>query len=278
VALLLAALLLLCADRPRAGMAVLGLGVMTKGFPLVVAPLAFVWLARDGQVRDAVRAGVVMLAVMVAVGGAAVAASPDGAFAAVRYHLERPVQIESSPASVLLALDGLGAGEARVVGSHRSDGLAHDAADAVAVLLACVLLGVLALLAVRVARGPRDPRRLVLASLAAVVAFAALGKVLSPQFLIWLVPLGGLAFAWRMHLLAAAVAVATVLTQVEFPARYLDVVSREPSALALVALRNLTLLAALALALRALATTSLERRGDEQLLDRGGAAAAVRLH
>ena len=65
---------------------------------------------------------------------------------------------------------------------------------------------------------------------AAVTAFAALGKVLSPQFLIWVIPLGALAFAWHMHLLAAATGLATVLTQVEFPARYLDVVEREPPA------------------------------------------------
>jgi hypothetical protein len=214
-----------------------------------------------------------MVVVMAAITGAAIAASPDGARAAVRYQLERPVQIESTPAGVLLALDGLGAGEARSVGSHRSDGLVHEADDAVAALLACVLIGVLGWLAALAARLPHDPRRLVLASLAAVAAFAALGKVLSPQFLIWTIPLGALAFAWRMHLLAATVAIATVLTQVEFPARYLDVVGREPPALAIVALRNAALLAAVALALRAL-----RRRGDQQLLDRRGAPVAVGLH
>ena len=40
VALLLGALLLLASGRPRSGMAVLGLAAMTKGFPLVVAPVA----------------------------------------------------------------------------------------------------------------------------------------------------------------------------------------------------------------------------------------------
>ena len=53
------------------------------------------------------------------------------------------------------------------------------------------------------ARRPTGPRELVLASLAAVAAFASLGKVLSPQFMIWVLPLAALAFAWRMHALAA---------------------------------------------------------------------------
>ena len=60
-----------------------------------------------------------------------------------------------------------------------------------------------ALLALQAAARPRSDRRaLVLASLGAVAAFACLGRVLSPQFLVWIVPLGVLAFAWRMHALA----------------------------------------------------------------------------
>jgi hypothetical protein len=112
----------------------------------------------------------------------------------------------------------------------------------------------------------------VLTSLAATIAFALLGKVLSPQFVIWALPLGALAFAWRMHALAAAVALAAILTQVEFPAHYFDVVAREPLALVLVAARNAALLAVLVLALR-----ELQPRRQEQLLDRRRAALAVRV-
>jgi len=80
--------------------------------------------------------------------------------------------------------------------------------------------------------------------------------VLSPQFVIWVLPLGALAFAWRMHALAAAVALAAVLTQIEFPAHYFDVVAREPVAIALVAARNLALVAVLALSVREVARAS----------------------
>ena len=96
--------------------------------------------------------------------------------------------------------------------------------------------------------------------------------MLSPQFVIWALPLGALALAWRIHALAAAVALAAVLTQVEFPAHYFDVVAREPLALALVAVRNAVLLAALVLAVR-----ELEPRRQEQLLDGRRAALAVRV-
>jgi Glycosyltransferase family 87 len=244
VALTLGALVLLTSGRPRLGLAVLGLGAMTKGFPLLAAPPALAWLIARGERRAALEAAGCLAAVLVVIGAAALAASPDGAADAVRYQLERPVQIESSPAGVLLALDGIGAGEADSVSSHRSDGLVHPADGWVSGAFLAAMLVVLAAFTAYARSGTRP---MVLASLGAIAAYVALGKVLSPQFLIWLVPLGALAFAWRLHGLAAAVAAAAVLTQVEFPAHYFDVVEREPAAIALVELRNATLLAALSL-------------------------------
>jgi Glycosyltransferase family 87 len=255
VALTLAALLLLCTGRPRAGMAVLGLGAMTKFFPLLIAPVALAWLVGRGRRREAWQGAAALLAVLVVLGAAAIAASPQGALDAVRYHLDRPVQIESTPALALLALDGTGLGEAVSVASHRSDGLVHRADGLVSGVFAAGLVGMIALLALFAARRP-DPRGLVLASLAAVTTFVVLGKVLSPQFVIWIVPLGALAFAWRLWTLAAAVAAAAVVTQLEFPARYFDLVAREPLPLALVALRNAALLLVVALAVRALTPTT----------------------
>jgi hypothetical protein len=251
VALMLAALLLLCAGRPRLGMAALGAGALTKGFPLLAAAPVLAWVAARQGRREAL-AGAACLAAVLAIGGAlALAVSPGGAWDALTYQLDRPVQIESTPASVLLALDAAGAGDATSVSSHRSDGLEHPAATFVAAALLALMAAALGLLA-RAAYKRPDARALVLASLASAVAFAVLGRVLSPQYLIWVVPLGALALAWREHALTAAVALAAVLTQVEFPARYFDVVDREPWALVLVGARNLVLLAVLALALRAL--------------------------
>lgn len=269
VALLLGALLLLASRRPRTGMAVLGLAAMTKGFPLVAAPVAVAWLATRVDRRTLLESVATFMVALVLPAAAAVAMSPDGAWDAVTYHLDRPVQVESLPASGLMLLDELGAGEVESVQSHRSDGLEHTAADALALACLAAMLGLIAA-ATALARG--DSRRLVLASLTAVAAFAALGKVLSPQYMLWLVPLGALAFAWRFHALAAATAAAAVLTQIEFPARYFDLVDREPFPVAVIALRNLVLLAVLALALRALLAAR-----HQDLLDRDRPPAGVPL-
>jgi uncharacterized membrane protein len=270
VALLLGALVLLVCGRPRSGMALLGLAAMTKGFPLVAAPAALAWLARRVDRRTLVQSAASLMAALALPTAAALVMSPGGAWDAITYHLERPVQVESLPASGLLLLDELGAGQADGTKSHRSDGLEHPAADAIALFS---LVGMVAVIALLTARAPGDTRRLVLASLAAVAAFAALGKVLSPQYMLWLVPLGALAFAWRLHALAAAVAAAAVLTRVEFPARYVDLVDRETFPAAVVAVRNLVLLAVLVLALRALGAAARQ----QQLLDRQRPAVPVAL-
>ncbi len=248
----MAALLLLCVGRPCLGMGVLGLAVMTKGFPLVVAPVALAWLVGRGQRRSALHGAAAFAGVVALVGAAALAISPSGAVDAVRYQLDRPVQIESLPATAAGGLDTLGLGEVRAVASHRSDGLEHPAADVLSAAGSLALAAAIALLAAAAARAP-DARRLVLASLAAVAAFAAFGRVLSPQYMVWLVPLAALAFAWRMHALAGVTAGAIGLTLAWFPARYFDLVAREPLPLAAVALRNCLLLCALALAFRELA-------------------------
>jgi uncharacterized membrane protein len=256
VALVLAALLLLVRNRPGAAFAVLGVAVMTKAFPIVIAPVAIAWLLARGRRRDAWQGALVCASVMAAIAGAAVAVSPDGALDAVRFQLDRPVQVESSPALVVLGLDAVGAGHAESVKSFRSDGLLHPASDAVTSLFLTVLVALVTLLCVRVASGGRDAgaRELVLASLAACACFALFGKVFSPQFVTWVLPLGALAFAWRMHALALAVALVAVLTQIEFPAHYFDVVAREPLAVGVVALRNIALAAVIALTLRELRT------------------------
>lgn len=255
VALTLAALLLLCVGRPRAAFAVLGLGALTKGFPLVAAPVALVWLVTRGERRAAVQGAAVLSATLVVIGGAAAAVSPGGFGDSLQYHLDRPAQVESSPAAVLTALEAVGIGEARPEKSFGSAGVRHPQSRLVLGLFTGLLAGAVAVLAgaMTLGRGgPPGPRELVLASFAAIAAFAVLGKVLSPQFMIWVAPLTALAAAWRMYPLAATLAGAQLLTLAEYPALYGNLERNEYGAMLVVGLRNTVLCAALALALRSL--------------------------
>ena len=135
-------------------------------------------------------------------------------------------------------------------------------------------MAAVALLTLGAARRPRDPRALVLASLGAVAAFATFGKVLSPQYLVWMLPLGALALAWRRWALAGVVGAATLLTFVEFPSRYFELVADRPLPLAIVAVRDCLLVGVVALAMREVAPV---RRPAAELLDRRRAARVVGL-
>jgi hypothetical protein len=70
------------------------------------------------------------------------------------------------------------------------------------------------------ARGPATKERLIRYSATCVAAFIAFGKVLSPQFLIWLLPLVPLVRGRRGLVASGILAVALVLTQLWFPYRY----------------------------------------------------------
>jgi hypothetical protein len=171
----------------------------------------------------------------------------------VRFHLDRPVQIESSTATVLEITGG-----SRVTGdpiqhdAFKSNGLAGGLAGPVLTLSTLALLAVAAALAVLVARRPSEDA-LLLAVLGVVIAFVALGKVLSPQYMCWLVPLAAVVAGRGWWMGPALVAAASLMTQLWFPGHYMDLVFQHPLPVVLVGVRNLTLLLALAATVRALA-------------------------
>ncbi len=78
------------------------------------------------------------------------------------------------------------------------------------------------------------------------MAFVALNKVFSPQYVAWLAPLAALLAVWGCEEAAVLIGLSIVLTQVEFPRHYLQLVLTDPGIRMLVAARDLVLLAALA--------------------------------
>ncbi len=68
------------------------------------------------------------------------------------------------------------------------------------------------------------------------------GKVLSPQYFVWTLPVVALVAA-RDRLLAALALATLLLTQIEFPALYWRFLDMEPPSLSVVIARNLLLVA-----------------------------------
>jgi hypothetical protein len=134
----------------------------------------------------------------------------------------RPLQLESLGSGVLLAAHHLFGLELTMESGHGSQNLAGSLPDAVAVFSTVLQLGALVAIWILYARGPATTERFLAASAAAVCAFVAFGKVLSPQFLIWLIPLVPLVRGRRGLEASALLAAALVLTQLWFPYRYWD--------------------------------------------------------
>ena len=102
--------------------------------------------------------------------------------------------------------------------SHGSKNLPNR--NGLAAATSAVLLALLLALWIGFARGPIEPERLKRYAAACVCAFVCFGKVLSPQFLIWLVPVVPLVRGKRGVAAAALLAAALINTQVWFPGRY----------------------------------------------------------
>ena len=253
-ALTAAALAALLSGRERLGHGALGLAIAAKLYPAVLAPLAvaYVW-KREGR-REAMRCGAIMAGATAIVVLPFLVLSPGGVWDSLTRQASRPLQIESLGSAFLLAAHQAFGLDITMDSSHGSQNLAGTLPDVLAVLQALVQVAVLVAIWVAFARGPADKERFVLACAAVLTAFIALGKVLSPQFLIWLIPVVPLVRGRRGLAASGLLAAALVLTQLWFPFRYWELALEfDGPASWLVLVRDLVLLvllAVLALGLR----------------------------
>ncbi len=221
-AIVAGALAALVSGRLRLGSGLLGLGVAAKLWPGVLLPLALTYVWRERGRREALVCAGVAGAVVLLCFLPFLVLAPVDVLDSVWRQARRPLQIESLGASVLLAAHHAFGLDLTMKSSSGSQNLQGTLPDAVAVVQGLLQLGVLVALWVSFARGPMTRERLIRYSAAVVCAFVALGKVLSPQFLIWLIPVVPLVHGRRGLTASALLAAALVLTQLWFPYRYWD--------------------------------------------------------
>ena len=250
VALLIAIFILCLSARwyTAAGF-VIGMGFALKITPLALLPLV---LLLAGPPRR-------WAWPLVAFGAAAVAPflpyvlkSWSGVWYVFQYHLERPLQIESVLGTPQLFGELLGANWASWAWSHGSHsliapgvGLAADMSGGLTLLAVAAVYLFVWLRRHRLRAAPADQALVVLALLLALMTF---GKVLSPQYFIWILPAWALVAA-RDRWIAVLGGLTLALTQAEFPALYWNLLNMEPAPLAIVVSRNTLLLATFAVTL-----------------------------
>jgi hypothetical protein len=219
-ALTVASLAAIVYARERTGFGLLGLAVAAKAFPIVILPLAVVYVWRVSGRRKAIGCLAIFAAVLLVCFLPFVILAPHGTWSSVHGQISRSLEIESLGASILLAAHQLTGAHLSLMVGQGSQNLGGPTAAWLASILTVLQIAALLFVWLSFARGPATRQRLLVASAAAVCAFVVFDRVLSPQYLIWLAPLV-VALPGRRALVATVLlASAMAVTQIWIPALF----------------------------------------------------------
>ena len=243
-----------------------GLGALLKIFPGLVAGPALIWELSRLRVSR-VRGFLTFLATLAAgsagwflLGGAQVLSS-------FQYHAERGLEIETIYGGALMAQGKLRGIDVPWVIEHKAVHLAPEWGSTCASLAALVQLAGLLLVLVQFWRtGAVEGIRF---SGAAVLAYLALGKVLSPQYLIWLFPFLVTIGGWTGSRVRWLFLFCCLITSLIYPGPgFAQILDHQGLAILMLNLRNLLLLAVLALLLFGPRVAQLSTTGADGSLER----------
>ncbi|WP_329188351.1 glycosyltransferase family 87 protein [Actinacidiphila glaucinigra] len=237
------AALLATVRRPRVAGALIAFGAMLKVWPVLLLTGV-----RDRRIWAAAAAGAGVLALGFWLW-------MPGAFAFLRFQGERGTEVESL-GSLVFHIARHHGWEGQVLlnyGSVEFLGPSVGLVSDIALGLTAVAFGWLLLWRLRART--YGPQTAFDAAFTAVLLFTTTSRVISPQYMIWLIGLAAVCLTLRasvMVLPSVLVLAATVLTLYEFPVRFADVVGSTDLGITLLLLRNGLLVAASVIACRRL--------------------------
>ena len=241
--------------RDTLAFGLLGVAFAAKLYAAALVPLFALWLWRTGRpfMRPLLAFGI---AVVVLVGPFAVLGW-DGLVESARAQSGRGLQVESFGGAILLAAHRLDLYDAEVVAGSTA-ALTRDLAgglpDALATATTLLQIAAIALVALLFLRGRPDGERLVIATAATLAGFLAFARFVSPQYLVWLIPIVPLVAGSAGVVAVALLGVALILGRLWF-FHYRELFALE-GIVWLVVLRDLALLALYAVLLRTMIPSS----------------------
>lgn len=245
---LAAAVLCAATGRSTLGHGALALGTAAKLVPaLATLPLVLIAMARaggglPGKLRVAARGYAVFFAGLALFFVPAALLGWERFVESFTYHTDRGLQLESLAASVLLKL-GWVDDVFFDYGALEVQGRGVELASSLSLPVTAALLSVTALVALRELRlgrlGRADFPRF---AAAFILAFMLGSNVLSPQYMLWLLPLVPLAVRGVPGLVVSGVFLAACWTTTQvFPLYYSELIRGDAGAVDLLLLRNLLL-------------------------------------
>jgi hypothetical protein len=219
--LALGSLVALVYDRPVLSGALLGLGFAAKLWPGVLLPLVIVHLWRRRGGGSAAEAAASFVVVAAACFAPFAILEPHGLWLSLAGQFDRPLQVESLGAAVLMALEHLGMATHTTITSHGAQALTGRGARLAAGLsTSAEMFAVIGIAVAYARRRTPSTEALLMAAAATVAALVAFDKVLSPQYLIWIVPFVALASGRAGIAAGIFLLLALGLTQTWFPWNY----------------------------------------------------------
>lgn len=217
-------------ERPLLAGALLGLGFAAKLWPIVLLPIVAIhfWRRRGNGAAYATIGAFVATAAACFLPFALLA--PHGLWSSLSSQLDRPLQVESLGAAVLMAAEHFGMAVHPTVTTHGAQALTGRGTKLAADLETVAEIGAVVFVWIAYARRrTSEGEAALVAAAAAVTAVVAFDKVLSPQYLIWIVPFIVLVRGARGVLAALLMLLALGLTQTWFPVHYWDLATDHKS-------------------------------------------------
>ncbi len=193
----LASIVMFIEKRYPAAFFLLACGTLLKVYPAMLFPVYMLFLWQGQEFRESI----IGTATFILTGLAAVAVclvfEPEAITSFLGYNGDRPLQIESTAATLLYPLSMFGISEmwiqsAKEYGSFMSDNLRGPLPDAVAATLVPVLVicvaAVWATYLAYVLKARRILAPMLVTCLVCMIMFLAVNKVFSSQYMIWLIP------------------------------------------------------------------------------------------
>ncbi|MBI2869025.1 MAG: DUF2029 domain-containing protein [Chloroflexi bacterium] len=254
--IVLVALYALITGKTAWAFALLAVGTLTKIYPVVLAPIFVLYYFRQKQYRPMLSGAAVFAGVAILMSLPFIIMAPSGFWESFAYHAKRGLQLESTYASILLLGYTLRLIPVQLEFSYGSWNLAGTLPDILAGL--STFLVIAALLGVywlyyrnHPAEKAKDPFYFEVSNLdaayilnystLAILAFMVPGKVLSPQFLVWLYPMVPLIMGpWRPGSWLTFVLI-SLMSYYIFPLHYLELLGFQRAAVDVLLWRNLLL-------------------------------------
>ncbi|MGW6914021.1 glycosyltransferase 87 family protein [Kitasatospora sp. NPDC054939] len=232
--------LLALVRRPAVGGVLLGLGGIIKIWPL----LALIGTPSGRRTRRS------WTAAAAAAGAVAflLAAGMNGAFEFLKFQKERGIEIESVGALPIHFARLAGEWDGRVTMNYGSAEMLGPWVEVISkVMMAATVLGFAWLLFWRWTARRRNAATMYDAALAALLVFTVTSRVISPQYLVWLIGAAAVCLTVRgtsQRPVALLLLIAAPLTLMEFPVLFGQVVQSQPWGVTTLAARNVLLIAA----------------------------------